>query len=581
MLNEQYMITSTAPADEPDLPSEPLTNRVIKCLSLYGPIYRTFGENLILVLNRETETSLQLLILKLLYLLFTTRATYEYFYTNDLCVLVDVIIRNLLDLPNELMSLRHTYLRVLYPLLAHTQLNQPSHYKRDEIRKVLTLLAGSENAHFAPADETTVRLVDRVSRVPWIAGPESGSEGSSEPTSPTSARAAPSVVLPEEVSSEENSDEGGRANGEGSGSSKLARKMLGISLSNKQSTSNISVVDVAAVQEKPGIQTPSRNAMNSTNGKEADDDAHVEAISHAQNRGRESRHHRHHEHHHSTHRRHGSSTHSHGHSHSHGRNHSRSSRNGRDTEEAIDRREDGYGAARDASHNHRRGSADATHYHKHKTRGIEKKLPPPVPRSRGVHKALNSSPKPSSPLKHNSSSSMSSNNSNSNSSPTSNHNHNQAARSGSVHSLSSVRGGGGVQINGEDVTRRDSAASTPGSATPTATATTGGRRPRKPLPEVPKHRHGTPFAKTTAAATVTTTTTVAAATTTTTTTSGAENSSSSSSLVAAAKKKQPPKAPPPRRKGRLKTGDGTGTPESTGGSGAATPVTAGAPGLAP
>ena len=41
------------------------------------------------------------MILKLLYLLFTTTATYEYFYDNDLRVLVDVIIRNLLDLPDE------------------------------------------------------------------------------------------------------------------------------------------------------------------------------------------------------------------------------------------------------------------------------------------------------------------------------------------------------------------------------------------------------------------------------------------------------------------------------------------------
>src|ERR1700761_7472405 len=75
-----------------------LTNRLLKLLSAHGPSYRTFGENLILLLNRESTLSAQLLILKLLYLLFTTPSTYEYFYTNDLHVLVDVIIRNLLDL---------------------------------------------------------------------------------------------------------------------------------------------------------------------------------------------------------------------------------------------------------------------------------------------------------------------------------------------------------------------------------------------------------------------------------------------------------------------------------------------------
>jgi hypothetical protein len=208
------MVAATASPTEAHPNPHRLTNRVIKLLSLHGSSYMTFGENIILLLNRETETSLQLLILKLLYLLFTTRATHEYFYTNDLRVLLDVIIRNLLDLPNELISLRHTYLRVLYPLLAHTQLHQPPHYKRDEIVKVLSILGGSVNAHWEPADETTVRLVNRVSQIAWLR--EDISEG------------------------------------------EVARKLLGISLSPTDTASSISVVDVAAVMEKPGVQTPSR-----------------------------------------------------------------------------------------------------------------------------------------------------------------------------------------------------------------------------------------------------------------------------------------------------------------------------------
>jgi hypothetical protein len=211
------MVAATASPTESHPISHRLTNRVIKLLSLYGSSYMTFGENIILLLNRETETSLQLLILKLLYLLFTTRATHEYFYTNDLRVLLDVIIRNLLDLPNELVSLRHTYLRVLYPLLAHTQLNQPPHYKRDEIVKVLSILGCSVNAHWEPADETTVRLVERVAKVPWL--------------------------REEDISDGE-----------------VARKLLGISLSPTDTASSISVVDVAAVMEKPGVQTPSRKS---------------------------------------------------------------------------------------------------------------------------------------------------------------------------------------------------------------------------------------------------------------------------------------------------------------------------------
>ena len=108
---------------------EILTNKVIKILCFKGDVYKTFGENIILLLNRESmfshlvkrfhgihganislkytaETSLQLLILKLIYLLCTTSATYEYFYRNDLYVLCDVVIRNLLDLPDDAESVR-------------------------------------------------------------------------------------------------------------------------------------------------------------------------------------------------------------------------------------------------------------------------------------------------------------------------------------------------------------------------------------------------------------------------------------------------------------------------------------------
>ncbi|XP_044715503.1 LDB17 protein [Hirsutella rhossiliensis] len=212
VLNEQYMLASTdSAADDGPRPAQ-LTNRIVKCLSLHGPLFRTFGENIILLLNRETETSLQLLILKLLYLLFTTKTTYEYFYTNDLQVLLDVIIRNLMDLPDEKMSLRHTYLRVMYPLLAHTQLNQSPHYKRDEVLRVLRILRGSHNAHFAPADETTLRLVDRVAKVQWLAGESS-----------------------------EDKESSGQA----------------------ECASSVSVGDVAGVRERPGVQTPSRHGGDS------------------------------------------------------------------------------------------------------------------------------------------------------------------------------------------------------------------------------------------------------------------------------------------------------------------------------
>ncbi len=161
------------------------------------------------------ETSLQLLTLKLLYLLFTTHATYEYFYTNDLRVLVDVMIRNLLDLPDEAEALRHTYLRVLYPLLSHTQLRHPPHYKRDEILKLLNMLSVVPSAHFKPLDETTARLVARCMKVPWL-------KEKDEEKSPN------------------------------------AKRLLGISQSHAAGESTLSVLEVAGMNEKPGVVTPSR-----------------------------------------------------------------------------------------------------------------------------------------------------------------------------------------------------------------------------------------------------------------------------------------------------------------------------------
>lgn len=57
--------------------------------------------------------ALQLLILKMLYLLFTTPGTQEYFYTNDLRVLVDVFVRELNNLSDENESVGAPYCDLL------------------------------------------------------------------------------------------------------------------------------------------------------------------------------------------------------------------------------------------------------------------------------------------------------------------------------------------------------------------------------------------------------------------------------------------------------------------------------------
>ncbi|OQV02487.1 hypothetical protein CLAIMM_07681 isoform 2 [Cladophialophora immunda] len=287
VLNEQFMVAAHDPAN--GQAAVPLTNKVIKVLSAHGSEYKTFGENIILLLNREgivssptcdgacplisaDETSLQLLTLKLLYLLFTTPPTYEYFYTNDLRVLVDILIRNLLDLPEEASSLRHTYLRVLYPLLEHTQLQQPPHYKRDEIRKLLVVLGGGhltdQNGshdglqhwgHFDAVDETTKRLVKRCEGVSWLADPETEppvhaesptDEGASDVSSPTSPSKAhpPALPAPRKLKKRNSSK----------GSTLTIGQYLTPRLEGARQSS-LSMMEVAAQKEKPGVITPSRN----------------------------------------------------------------------------------------------------------------------------------------------------------------------------------------------------------------------------------------------------------------------------------------------------------------------------------
>ena len=292
------------------------------------------------------ETSCQLLILKLLYLMFTTSATQEYFYTNDLHVLVDILIRNLLDLPSDdsqevttpdapklpssPTSLRHTYLRVLHPLLAHTQLCNPPHYKRTQLRNTLFLLADATHSHFSHPDETTVRLVGRCINVSWLRDeedielaiacaidpahnrsnpsitltapderPSSSSTtasttstntkattpNTSKPRRPKPAPPPPRPLVPRALSgipglsskphrttSAEAVQAAQRLEQEvRSGQAVVAKKLLGMGLMEGRESAT-SLLEMAAQKEKPGVMAPSiaRNRQESEGGKTAE-----------------------------------------------------------------------------------------------------------------------------------------------------------------------------------------------------------------------------------------------------------------------------------------------------------------------
>lgn len=258
VLNEQYMVANSVHhASGPQV-----TNRVIKAISSHISSYKTFGENLILLLNREAETSLQLLILKLLFLLFSTTTTAEYFYTNDLHVLTDVILRNLLDLPaadgsseggGAMQALRHTYLRVLYPLLANSQLSHEGMgYKKFEISQILRILSGDiQGPHFAPVDATTIRLTKRCMNVSWLR---------QQPVQSTDA-AEPSECSNGEPLDRQDSSRSLNGLSPGDGQREVAQRRLGMHVTSA-TESALSLAAVAEHTEKPGVITPSRRAMD-------------------------------------------------------------------------------------------------------------------------------------------------------------------------------------------------------------------------------------------------------------------------------------------------------------------------------
>ncbi|KAG6917370.1 hypothetical protein DXG01_002835 [Tephrocybe rancida] len=197
-LNEQFMVASLGNEMEQTAPGSESKNRVLNVLMHRLGSSKTFGENMIFMLNRAGRTPedlcMQLLILKILYVLFTTKGTSEYFYTNDLCVLVDVFLREIVDLDEDSESLRHTYLRVLHPLLTKTQLRDIP-YKRPQIVYALESLVA--NARVRDVNPTTKRLVERCLNGDWCVnllkakGEASDKQTISEPDaamrSPTSA----------------------------------------------------------------------------------------------------------------------------------------------------------------------------------------------------------------------------------------------------------------------------------------------------------------------------------------------------------------------------------------------------------
>ncbi|KAJ2885218.1 pre-rRNA processing [Coemansia aciculifera] len=78
---------------------------------------KTFTENLVFLLNRETDPATQILILHALFCILSDPGTLGILYTNDMYVLVDIIIRDLSNLSDGVQRLSQAYLCVVGSLL--------------------------------------------------------------------------------------------------------------------------------------------------------------------------------------------------------------------------------------------------------------------------------------------------------------------------------------------------------------------------------------------------------------------------------------------------------------------------------
>ncbi|CAI4057323.1 hypothetical protein SKDZ_04G0950 [Saccharomyces kudriavzevii ZP591] len=183
--NEQYMMFTK----EYDI-----ENKVYKYL-INGAVSKCFTELLLLKFNRVSDPPLQIMMCKIIYLILTPRGDYvptNFFYTNDLNVLIDVLIRELQNISENEEILRNTLLRVLLPLLKHTQLSK-THYRKDDLNKLLKYLSTLDNicadSPVLHEHQVTVNLSQKcLQQIPWLEASSASPDESSSASSSTTSR---------------------------------------------------------------------------------------------------------------------------------------------------------------------------------------------------------------------------------------------------------------------------------------------------------------------------------------------------------------------------------------------------------
>lgn len=175
-LNEQYMIFAC---------DYDIENKVYEFL-LNQTMSKNFIGLLLLKFNRETDTTILIMICKIIYIVLTKNLSIarNFFYLNDLNVFVDVLLRNLTNISEDEEILRNTYLRVFEPLLNNSELSA-THYHKSEILETLKYLSSVDNFcsnNVATIEQkTTARLAMKcLEEVTWLGYEKNSSSESNE-----------------------------------------------------------------------------------------------------------------------------------------------------------------------------------------------------------------------------------------------------------------------------------------------------------------------------------------------------------------------------------------------------------------
>lgn len=179
LINEQYLMKSISCTQ--------LKNKVFDGLLVNRQgtnILCGFSNLLVYHLNREESSIIKILMLKFLYLVFTTSYTARIPYLNDVKILLDIILRELNDLdyspeePKENCILALTYLKVLNPLLVFSQLAELSPpYKPNEIIETLrNIVINCDSSAFDTQDPylntkdlaAIVKSATKCLNIPWV-----------------------------------------------------------------------------------------------------------------------------------------------------------------------------------------------------------------------------------------------------------------------------------------------------------------------------------------------------------------------------------------------------------------------------